>query len=110
MANIKFKANAGIVIFSNLHDLPCKVRNFGEKPQSSTYTTIGNDQVPVNLIGGAMYPAWEEEIEYVVIADAATSQGYKEIAKTVINLISLSGEIERYDMPDGAVFYVSYKK
>ena len=107
------QCTSGILVFDKYHDLPDTIQKFGEHIIShlnSPERGLIEHATPLNQLGDKMFSFDKDsEIEYCVIAGESANDHTRELAFHVINRLSDTGIIYRYDMEDGTLFYVSFE-
>jgi len=106
------KSIYGVRVLNRFKDVPEGIRHFGANPTSTIFSPDrGNIErpIPLNQLGEKMYPFTEHnKMGYLVFTYPETDDHTRELAYDVINSLSVRGNIFRYDMADGTLFYVSF--
>jgi hypothetical protein len=104
--------NCGVKVFDRYSDLPQRIREFGLHIKSNINSPdrgLIEPSIPLNQLGDKMYGFdSESDIEYCVLISPPFFERTHELAHKIINQLSFSGEIYRYDLPDGTIFYISF--
>lgn len=102
----------GVRVIDRYKDVPEAIRKFGAEPTSNLHSPdLGNIErpIPLNQLGDKMYPFTEHnKMGFLCFAYPQADDHTRELAYCVINSLSIRGNIFRYDMPDGTLFYVSF--
>jgi hypothetical protein len=112
MANGKY-SNCYVRIFDHYHDLPEKIQEFGLHVLSNINSKdkgLIAPSMPLNQLGDKMYPFDKDtDFDYCVLICNPYLERTQKLAFDVINQLSKSGDICRYDMPGGTLFYISFE-